>query len=224
MQPADTQDTAQAPAKLFYSYSSKDERYLQKLQSYMAGLRRNGKIRDWGFRKIRVGEEGDKKIDNQLMSADVIVFLVSSDFIASEYCMSTEVQKAMERHNAGDAVLVPVMVRPCTYEETPFRRLQYAPAGKPITMRPNQDQAFSEVARAIGEVAAQMRSRRLEAARAEHIPTNIRLRCATQTCFGSARFIGRLRPRAEKVSARSGRGAGGHVHDGVARDRTRSPS
>ena len=138
-------------AKLFFSYSHKDEVLRDKLQTHLESLRRSGAIETWHDRMIRAGDEFDGAIDRNMEDADVILLLVSSDFLASSYCFDVEVKRAMERHEAGTARVIPVILRPCDWQEDmPFRKLLAAPKdGRPITKWPNEDEAFLDVVRQI---------------------------------------------------------------------------
>ncbi len=138
-------------AKLFFSYSHKDEVLRDTLQTHLEMLRRSGAIETWHDRMIRAGDEFDGAIDQNMEDADVILLLVSSDFLASSYCFDVEVKQAMERHHAGTARVIPVILRPCDWQEdTPFKNLLAAPKdGRPITKWPNEDEAFLDVAKQI---------------------------------------------------------------------------
>jgi len=105
------QRTAMSDIELFYSYSHKDEALKDQLVSHLSNLRRQGIIREWHDRKIGLGTEWAKEIDEHLNSADVILLLVSADFIASEYCHEIEMKRAMERHESGEARVIPVILR-----------------------------------------------------------------------------------------------------------------
>src|SRR5512132_4147813 len=96
------------PISLFYSYSHRDEELRKKLEDHLAGLRWGGMIAEWHDRNIDAGDEWAKEIDRNLSSADIILLLVSASFIASEYCWSVEMAKALERHETGDAKVIPV--------------------------------------------------------------------------------------------------------------------
>jgi hypothetical protein len=138
-------------AKLFFSYSHKDEVLRDTLQTHLEMLRRSGAIETWHDRMIRAGDELDGAIDRNMEDADVILLLVSSDFLASSYCFDVEVKRAMDRHEAGTARVIPVILRPCDWQEdTPFRKLLAAPKdGKPITKWPNEDEAFLDVVKQV---------------------------------------------------------------------------
>lgn len=138
-------------AKLFFSYSHKDEVLRDTLQIQLEVLRRSGAIATWHDRMIRAGDEFDGAIDQNMQDADVILLLVSPDFLASSYCFDVELKRAMERHEAGTARVIPVILRPCDWQEdTPFKKLLAAPKdGRPITKWPNEDEAFLDVVKQI---------------------------------------------------------------------------
>ncbi len=103
------------PVTLFYSYAHQDEQLRDQFGIHLSGLRRQGLIDDWHDRKIGAGTAWEKQILAQLESAQIIVLLISSDFIASDYCYKIEMTRALERHRAGEARVVPVVLRPCMY-------------------------------------------------------------------------------------------------------------
>lgn len=95
--------------------------------SHLSNLRRQGVIREWHDRKIGSGTEWVKEIDEHLNSAEVILLLISSDFIASEYCHEIEMKRAMERHESGEARVIPVILRSVDWSGLIFSKLQAAP-------------------------------------------------------------------------------------------------
>ncbi|WP_163995268.1 toll/interleukin-1 receptor domain-containing protein [Pyxidicoccus caerfyrddinensis] len=134
-------------AKLFFSYSHADEALRNVLEGHLTMLKRQGLIEPWHDRRITAGSEFDAAISTHLEEADVILLLVSVDFLASEYCYSKEMMRALERHEAGNAKVIPVILRPCDWHSAPFGKLLAAPRdGKAVTMWPNQDEAFTDVA------------------------------------------------------------------------------
>lgn len=135
---------------IFFSYSHVDEDLRDQLETHLSGLRRQGIISSWHDRKITAGTELGKSIDNHLNAADIILLLVSPDFIDSDYCYAQEMKRALERHQTGEARVIPVILRPCDWHDLPFGKLLAAPIdGRPITMWPNIDQAFLDVVTAI---------------------------------------------------------------------------
>lgn len=139
--------------KIFFSYTHVDEQFCDMLQKHLAALKHQGLIETWHDRRIRAGDEFDNVIDRQLNEAQVILLLVSADFIASRYCYEIEMARALERHRAGEARVIPVILRPCDWKETPFGKLMAAPKdGKPIKAWPDIDEAFLDVVQRIKEV------------------------------------------------------------------------
>ena len=139
-------------ASVFISYSHADEELRQKLGKHLAGLRRQGVISTWHDRRIGPGEEIHDQISAQLDSADIILLLVSADFLASDYCYEIEMTHAMERHDEGTARVIPVILRPCDWHDAPFDRLKAIPTdGKPVVKHATLDDGFVEVAQAVRE-------------------------------------------------------------------------
>jgi tetratricopeptide (TPR) repeat protein len=136
--------------RLFYSYSHQDEALRDQLEKHLALLKQQGVIVEWHDRKITAGTEWEGQIDEQLKSADLILLLISSDFLHSKYCYEVEMQEALRRQAAREAVVVPVILRPVDWESAPFGKLQALPSkGKPITTWENQDTAFTDVVQGI---------------------------------------------------------------------------
>ena len=143
------------PVSLFYSYSHKDEALRDKLETHLSLLKDQDVIRDWHDRRIEAGTEWDGAISENLDKAGIILLLVSADFVASRYCLDVEVARAMERHEAGTARVIPVILRPVAgWQFAPFGKLQALPrGGRPVTKWGNRDEAFADVARGIREAA-----------------------------------------------------------------------
>ncbi len=159
------EDQQGKPISLFYSYSHKDEELRRLLEDHLAALRWSGRISEWHDRNIDLGDEWAKEIDRNLASADIILLLVSASFIASKYCWSVEMTKALERHDKGEAKVIPVILRPCRWGTTPFAKLQAAPTdARPVTSWPDQDVALDDVAGKIERVVADLRRRAVEEA------------------------------------------------------------
>ena len=135
---------------LFYSYSHRDEELRDKLDEHLASLKRRGAIAAWHDRKITAGAEWKTSIDHHVDAADIILLLVSSSFIASDYCWEQEMTRALQRHDRKEARVIPVILRPCVWRDAPFARLQVVPTGAvPVTQWPSPDEAFVDVALAI---------------------------------------------------------------------------
>jgi tetratricopeptide (TPR) repeat protein len=129
--------------EVFYSYAHEDEKLCDELVKHLANLKRRGIITHWYDRDINAGAEWDAEIKKHLDTASVILLLISPDFMSSDYCNDVEVERAMERHDAGEACVIPVFLRPVNWKGAPFGKLQALPTdAKPVTLWLNQDEAF----------------------------------------------------------------------------------
>ncbi|TBZ22485.1 toll/interleukin-1 receptor domain-containing protein [Rhizobium leguminosarum] len=176
-------------ASVFFSYSHADEELRDQLERQLSILKRQGVIETWHDRRIGAGEEIDKAISDNLMAADIILLLVSPDFINSDYCYDREMTVAMERHEAGSAVVIPVILRACDWHGAPFGKLNATPPdGRPITQAVDRDQAFLEVAKAVRAAVGRISSpSATPASRRDHaspLPTS---RSMAETIFGGPR-------------------------------------
>lgn len=147
-------------AKLVFSYSHADEKLRNELEKHLSPLKRMGKIDAWHDRRIVPGEEFEGKIDKNFLEADIVLLLVSSDFIDSDYCIQVEMERALQRHDRGEAVVIPVILRPCAWHQIPFGKLLAATKdGKPVVQFPSYDEGFVQVvdsvSRALDKVGAQ---------------------------------------------------------------------
>lgn len=133
--------------RTFISYSHHDKRALDRLHVHLANLQREGRIEAWYDHEILGGDVLDDEITRELEAADLFLLLVSPDFIASNYCVEREMQRALERHNAGEARIVPIIVEPCDWAAMPqLRRLKAVPEdGKPISEWTNANNAYLNV-------------------------------------------------------------------------------
>ena len=136
--------------KIFLSYSHEDEKLRDILAKHLCILERQQIIQSWYDRDIAAGTEWAGEISEQLQLADIILLLISADFLASDYCYDIEMKRAMERHDAGKARVIPIILRPVEWSSVPFSKLQALPIdAKPITSWDNIDLAFVNVAKGI---------------------------------------------------------------------------
>lgn len=141
--------------EVFISYCHQDEALLQELVKHLSTLQRQGLIQAWHDRLITPGTEWAGQLDAHLNSARVILLLVSADFLASDYCYDIEMKRALARHEAGEARVIPVILRPVDWQGAPFGKLQALPLdGKPITKWPDRDEALVNVAQGIRRAIA----------------------------------------------------------------------
>lgn len=145
------------PVSLFISYSHKDEKLRQSLDDHLSALQRQGVIQPWHDRKIMAGQEWAGAIDENLATADIVLMLVSAPFLASDYCANIEMKRALERHDRGEARVIPVILQPADWTSTELGRLQALPANaKAVTTWSNRQEAFLSIAQGIREVAEAM--------------------------------------------------------------------
>jgi|GEM_PF-6051470 len=147
-----------AALSLFISYSHRDDALRQRLDTHLALLRRQKVFDVWHDRRIGAGQDWAGSIDQALERADIVMLLVSADFLASDYCYDTEVARALQRHADGSARVVPVILRPCDWQSSPFGRLQALPQdGVPVVSHADIDVALTEVARRLRALADEIR-------------------------------------------------------------------
>ncbi|WP_234683522.1 toll/interleukin-1 receptor domain-containing protein [Bradyrhizobium monzae] len=147
-------------ASLFFSYSHADEVLRDQLEKQLSVLKRQGVIEVWHDRRIGAGQDFAAEIDRHIETDDIILLLVSSDFLASDYCYESEMKRAMDRHDAGEAIVIPVILRACDWRGAPFGKLNATPPdGKPITQYPDRDHALLEVAKAVRAAANRVEPR-----------------------------------------------------------------
>jgi hypothetical protein len=138
------------PIALFYSYSHKDESLRDEMAKHLTTLQRAGFIREWYDRELLAGDEWDRQISTHVETAEVILLLISADFLASRYCYDVEAKRALERHAAGSARVIPIVLRPVVWNLTPFAALQALPANaRAVTEWPNPDLAFVNICEGI---------------------------------------------------------------------------
>lgn len=149
--------TQAAPLRIFISYAHEDEKILRRLLQHLASLRRQGTISSWHDRCLMPGEEWEASIDQNLEHADIVLLLISASFIDSEYCWGIELKRALERHDNGEARVIPVVARPVDFTGTPFARLQFLPKqGRAISKWSNRDEAYYDIANGIRQLSRQI--------------------------------------------------------------------
>lgn len=141
------------PLRIFVSYSHRDEPGKERLLAHLKLLVRQGLIAPWDDRQIMATEEWEPALEQHLEDANLIILLISADFLASEYCWTVEMQRAMQRHYAGEAQVLPVFFQPCDWKGAPFDKLQGVPwDAKPIADLANPEDGWTQVARAVREI------------------------------------------------------------------------
>jgi tetratricopeptide (TPR) repeat protein len=149
--------------EVFFSYSHKDDALCDELNAHLAALKRQSVIKNWTDRRITPGDEWRDEIEKHLDSADLILLLVSSDFLNSDFCYLIETSRALLRHDSGDARVIPVIVRPVDWQGLPISKLQALPKdSKPVTSWPNRDDAWLNVAQGIRKTIEEMAGRKAQ--------------------------------------------------------------
>jgi len=148
--------------RLFYSYCHEDSGLRRKLEQHLALLKREGAIEEWFDGKIGAGVELDKSIDANLAGSDIILLLISAAFLNSDYCWDKEMRRAMQRHQKGEARVIPIIIRPVDdgWHQTIFGTLKALPTdGKPVTKWSNRDSAWKDVAKGIRDAVKDLSGR-----------------------------------------------------------------
>src|SRR6266480_3824533 len=109
------------PYTLFYSYADEDERLLKSLEKSLSTLKREGEIESWSKCNIGAGKEWKQEIKKYMNRSSIILLLISRHFIASDYNYNHELDHAMQRNRDKQAVIIPIILRPCDWENLPFR-------------------------------------------------------------------------------------------------------
>ncbi len=142
---------------VFFSYAHRDEKLRNELEKGLTSLKRQGFITTWHDRKISAGKEWNDEINIHLNQADIILLLISPDFMASDYCDSVEVTQALKRHDAGVCRVIPIILRPTLWKHGHFSKLQSLPTdGKAVSTWSNRDKAFLDIAEGILKVITEI--------------------------------------------------------------------
>ena len=144
-EPSMRDELEQLQVNAFISYAHKDLEYLKELKTALAPLIRLKRLKLWDDRDIDAGEEWRKEIFRQLEEADIVICLVSADFVASDFCYQKEFKLALEAHERGEKTIVPVMLRKTDWQDLPLAEIQGVPGNEWITSASNRDEAWAKV-------------------------------------------------------------------------------
>src|ERR1022692_4866120 len=163
-----TSATSPRPIRLFVAYARSDDAFRRELLKTLADWRREGLIVDiWSDREIAPGKDWDDAIKDALNAADLILVLMSRDSIASEYIASVEIVRALERHERGEARVVPVVIKPCDWPSTKLAKLQVVPSsGKPLSKYADPEDFWLDVRHDLKKVVLELRTAQAQAASA----------------------------------------------------------
>jgi tetratricopeptide (TPR) repeat protein len=150
--------------EVFISYSHHDKTLREELDTHLANLKRQNIITSWYDGDITPGEELQPHIIEHLNKAQIILLLVSANFIASDFCYSTEMKQAIVRHNDNKARVIPILLRPTDWKGAPFAKLKMLPTdAKPITTWLTHDEGFVDVIQGIREAIDDLTAKGLTA-------------------------------------------------------------
>ncbi|MCU0571344.1 MAG: TIR domain-containing protein, partial [Oculatellaceae cyanobacterium Prado106] len=157
--------SAKQPIEVFFSYSREDTPLRDKLEVHLHSLKRQGVITSWHDRQILAGSEWKEEIDHHIQTADIILLLISPNFVNSQYCYEIELPDAMARHEAREAYVVPILLRPVAlWKNLSFAKLQVYPSGgKPVTRWSNEDDAFADIAEGVAAAVESLLKQRQQA-------------------------------------------------------------
>jgi outer membrane protein assembly factor BamB len=160
------------PIDIFISYAHQDQLFRRKLETCLEPLKREGLIQPWSDAAIRPGMEWQEAIGTHLNTAQVILLLISPDFLASDYCYGTEMKRAVGRHLRGDARVIPVILRTTdNWTNAPFGKLQALPEeAKPIKDWRDKDKAYASVVNGIRQAIKELTPPPVEST--EAVPRN----------------------------------------------------
>jgi TIR domain-containing protein len=113
--------------EVFISYSHQDQTLRQKLENHQANRKRQNIIAAWYDGDITSGTEWQPQIMEHLNSAQIILLLISDDFMASAFHYSIEMTSAIDRHDANQARVIPIILRPVDWTGAPFEKIQALP-------------------------------------------------------------------------------------------------
>src|SRR5208283_5366025 len=133
---------------VFFSYAHSDEKYKEALERAIAFLKRTEMVDTWYDRKILQGGNWENDINKHVDTADIILLLITPDFANSDYCWDVETKRALERGRRGEALVIPIIIRPVSgWQGTPIGRLQALPkGGKGVSTWRNRDEAYQSIA------------------------------------------------------------------------------
>ncbi len=151
------------PLEVFCCYAREDQEMFAQLKRHLMPLVRQDKITIWSDTNLNAGIEWEAELHKHLESADIILLLISPDFMASDYCYSTEMGRAIARHDEGYAVVVPILLRSTLWQNAPFAKLHIVPKdAKPVTNWPLRDDALLDITLQINRVVSELQTKRAQ--------------------------------------------------------------
>lgn len=145
--------------KTFISYSHADAAVVSRLKTHLRQMERDRLVSVFYDREIHAGQDLDDAISGNLEEAGLFLAVVSPDFLSSSYCYEREMQRALELHEAGRIIVVPIIAEPSDWKNSPLGRLKAVPQdGKPISEWQNANSAFMDIVGELRRLAASVNS------------------------------------------------------------------
>lgn len=154
-----------SPVRIFIAYARKDKAFLDDLRKHLQPLERSQRVKLWYDKDIEAGAEWEESIKKELNNANIILLLVSANAINSNYFYDNEMTGSLRRHENGEASVVPIILRPCDWEETPWGKLQALPKdGKPIELWVSEAEAYTNIVKQLKPIVANFEKKGEQAA------------------------------------------------------------
>lgn len=174
----------------FISYSHQDTQILDLLHKHLSQLQRDGIITTWTDQEIIAGGNLTQNINTALNKSNLFIALLTPDYIASNYCYEKEFQKALEMQEQGKITIVPVIVEPCDWLNTPFKEYKALPKdGKAVSLWENKNTAFLDVIQNIRKLTSSSNENTLETTKTESTVVPVTRNYRVQKDFDSIEKI-----------------------------------
>lgn len=155
----ENQKSSEEPLDVFISYATEDEKLKKELENHLVMLKREGIIRPWHSQQIDPGDEWASEISDLIDRSQIILLLISPNFLRSDHLYENEMMRAMQRHDSKQARVIPIMIRSADIENTPFHKLMMLPRNQqPVDTARNHDEVWVEIAREIRRLCESLRN------------------------------------------------------------------
>lgn len=143
------------PKKVFISYAQEDQTCLEEAKKHLFILEQQQLIKIWDDTKVPFGREQESAMEKELAIADIVLFLISVDAINTAYIWDYQVNLALERFNKGEVIIIPVIIKDCSFEDSYLDKFEALPSdGRAIASWKNQDKAWKEVVKSIKKIVS----------------------------------------------------------------------
>ncbi|MGA3041725.1 MAG: protein kinase, partial [Bryobacteraceae bacterium] len=165
--------------EIFCSYSHADRPLRDELVKYLELMRESLLIRTWHDGELIPGQDWRREIEDHLRGADIVLLLISVDFLDSEFVRKYELPIALQRHQQGQALVIPVVMRPVPWNQSGLDFLQALPDKvRPVVLWSPQDLAYVNICEGLFSAVLVWQGRRKPPARPSALPSAVRRRVA----------------------------------------------